>query len=213
MPAASLSWKQPEYWEAAKRHILAHDAVLGKIITAYGQEQLRSRGDAFETLARAIVGQQISVKAAESVWRKLEQGIGHVSPETVHSASAELLRSLGLSSQKTVYLNGIAEAFLQQLVMPGSWQDATDGDIIRELTALKGVGRWTAEMFLIFYLMKPDVLPLADIGLQKAIERHYNQGKKLTIHEMDTIAEPWRPYRTVATWYLWRSLDPVPVEY
>jgi DNA-3-methyladenine glycosylase II len=206
-------WVKPEYWDQAKRHLSQHDRVLRPVIETFKHEQLRSRGNAFETLARAIVGQQISVKAAESIWKKLESALGEVAPEIVQQTENEALRSLGLSSQKVLYLNTIAEGFLIGKLNPQSWHNATDEHIIKELTAVKGIGRWTAEMFLIFYLMKPDILPLADIGLQKAIEKLYNQGNKLTLQEMNGIAEPWRPYRTVATWYLWRSLDPVPVEY
>lgn len=207
------AWVKPDYWEEAKRHLCAHDTVLQPVIGQFRHEQLRSRGNAFETLARAIVGQQISVKAAESIWKRLENALGGVVPETVQGTDKETLRSLGLSSQKILYLNIIAEAFETGRLDPKSWHTMQDEDIIKQLTAIKGIGRWTAEMFLIFYLMKPDVLPLADIGLQKAIEKLYNNGKKLTPREMDVIAQPWRPYRTVATWYLWRSLDPVAVEY
>lgn len=213
MNTASSCWKSSPYWEDAKQYLIKHDPVLAPLIQAFSHEQLRSRENAFETLARAIVGQQISVKAADSIWNKLEHALGALTPAIVQATQREKLRDLGLSSQKSLYLQLIAEALLTHKWDMRHWHESTDEYIIKELTSLKGIGRWTAEMFLIFYLMKPDVLPLADIGLQKAIQKLYHHGEKLTLHEMYTIAEPWRPYRTVATWYLWRSLDPVPVTY
>lgn len=203
----------PAYWEEAKSHLSKQDHVMGAIITQYQGEYLQSRGNAFETLARAVTGQQISVKAADSIWKRLEAALGNVTPSTFWEYTEEELHNFGFSRQKILYLRGIAEHFQQGNVTVDNWHDAPDHHVIKELTAIKGIGQWTAEMFLIFYLLKPDVLPLADIGLQKAIMKHYNGGDTLTIHAMQALAEPWRPYRTVATWYLWRSLDPVPVEY
>lgn len=203
----------PSYWKEAKDYLYEKDKVLQVIINKYQGETLRCRGNAYETLARAIVGQQISVKAADSIWKKLEAQLEGIEPVHFYACPDEDLRGLGLSKQKILYLKTIAAHFLEGKVEPETWKVKEDAVIKRELTAIKGIGPWTAEMFLIFYLLKPDVLPLADIGLQKAIMRHYNGGQVLTMHEMQTLAEPWRPYRTVATWYLWRSLDPVPVEY
>lgn len=203
----------PHYWEAAKLHLSQRDNVLGKIINEYHGEALTIRGDAFFTLARSIVGQQISVKAADSVWRKLENTFSPLSPEAIISASEEALRACGLSSSKVRYLKGLSAYFIENLQGIKNWQKLPDSEIIKELTQLSGIGKWTAEMFMIFYLARPDILPLADIGLQKAVFRHYNNSEKLKLSEIEKIAENWQPYRTVATWYLWRSLDPVPVEY
>ncbi len=203
--------KKPAYWEDARKSLAKKDRTLAKVIRQYEGETLASRGSAFFSLARAIVGQQISVKAADSVWRKLEAALGQMLPDTVSALGDETLRACGLSRQKVLYLKELAQFFLSN---PGNaWHRQNDEEVIRTLVSIKGIGRWSAEMFLIFHLMRPDVFPAADIGLQKAIERHYNAGVKMPLADMKKLAETWRPYRTVATWYLWRSLDPVPVEY
>ncbi len=203
--------KQPQYWETAKKILSQKDRKLADVIAQYKGEALMSRGSAFFSLARAIVGQQISVKAAESVWQKLEAGIGRVLPPDVLAASEEQLRACGLSRQKAIYLKELSMFFTHN---PDSkWHLKNDEEVIETLVSIKGIGKWSAEMFLIFHLMRPDVFPIADLGLQKAIERRYGNGKKMTVPAMKRLAEKWKPYRTVATWYLWRSLDPVPVEY
>ncbi len=203
----------PEYWHIAKTHLSKKDKTLKKIIAAYEGELMVTRGDAFFTLARAIVGQQISVKAADSVWKKLVAALGSITPENVANAGSDILRPCGLSNSKVIYLHALAEHFLQNKKRIKHWPKMTDEEIIAELTSVKGIGRWTAEMFLIFYLARPDVLPLADLGMLKAIYRHYNQSDKMTLADVKALSERWRPYRSVATWYLWRSLDPVPVSY
>lgn len=203
----------PAYWNEAKAHLSKKDKKLGKIIASYDGEMMVTRGDHFYTLARAIVGQQISVKAADSVWKKLEAALGKVTPENAANCPAEILRPCGLSGSKVIYLNALAEHFLQNKSVIKNWPKMSDDEIIAELTSIKGIGRWSAEMFLIFHLARPDVLPVGDIGLLKAIYKHYNKGEKLPLHEVRRLAQRWRPYRSVATWYLWRSLDPVPVSY
>ncbi|HEU5047619.1 MAG TPA: hypothetical protein VFT64_07240 [Rickettsiales bacterium] len=208
----SLSAPIPDYWDEAKAFLAKKDKVLAGIMAQYEGEALASRGSAFFSLARAIVGQQISVKAAESVWKKLETGLGGaVTPELVLKRDDETLRSFGLSRSKVLYLKELSQFFLNN---PGNdWHAKNDEEVIETLVSIKGIGKWSAEMFLIFHLMRPDVFPLADIGLQKAVELHYGKGKKLTLADIRKRSEKWRPYRTVATWYLWRSLDPVAVEY
>lgn len=205
----------PEYWEEAKVYLSEKDRILQPIIDTFKGESLHSRGDAFETLARSITGQQISVKAADSIWNRMEGALSGISPQAFIEVEDDILKETGLSGRKISYLNGIAEHFVAGKIPYQEWQE-TDTDEItikNTLTAIKGIGPWTAEMFMMFYLLKPDILPLADIGLQKGIQKLYGGDEPLTIHEMQAIAEPWRPYRTVATWYLWRSLDPVPVVY
>lgn len=197
----------PEYWDKAREHLSRRDKKLGRVISAYEGEFLAAKGDAFGTLARAVVGQQISVKAADTVWRRFEEMLVKVNPESVGKAAEEALRGVGLSRQKVVYLRSLAEYFAGA---GPDFRSLGDEEAIRELCAIKGIGRWTAEMFLIFHLERPDVLPIADIGLLKACERLYGISEKNAVIER---AEKWRPYRSVATWYLWRSLDPVPVEY
>lgn len=203
----------PHYWDAAKKHLILHDRILGRIVSSYHGETLNVRGDAFYTLARSIVGQQISVKAADSVWQKLEALLQNIEPKNLLAASEENLRECGLSGQKIRYLQGIAEHFIASDAHIKNWHRLPDEEILAELTSLSGIGRWTAEMFMIFHLARPDVLPLADIGLQKAIFRHYNNNQKMPLSEIFELSQKWKPYRSVATWYLWRSLDPVPVAY
>lgn len=203
----------PHYWNDAKKHLLISDKILGKIISSYHGEMLTLRGDAFYTLSRSIIGQQISVKAADTVWGRLVNQLGDITPKNAIKASETTLRECGLSAQKVRYLHGLAAHFIENEAHIKNWNKLSDEEIIKELTSLNGIGRWTAEMFMIFHLARPDVLPLADIGLQKAIFRHYNNSEKMTLAEIFEIGQKWKPYRSVATWYLWRSLDPVPVSY
>ena len=203
----------PDYWNKAKKHLILNDKILGKIISHYHGEILTVRGDAFYTLARSIIGQQISVKAADTVWQRLEIQLVSVTPKAAIKTSEISLRECGLSAQKVRYLQGLAEYFIENDIHIKDWQILSDEEIFTELTALNGIGRWTAEMFMIFHLARPDILPLADIGLQKAIFRNYNNEQKMTLAEIFELSQRWKPYRSVATWYLWRSLDPVPVAY
>lgn len=203
----------PPYWKQATRELAARDAVLKRLIARHRGFALMSRGDAFCTLARAIVGQQISVKAAQSIWDRLLAELAAVTPGRIACASAPLLKSCGLSGKKVEYLQDIARRFASGALDAGRWHALDDEALVGELVGIKGVGRWTAEMFLIFYMARPDVLPLDDIGLQRAISLHYNRGRPLSVPGMRRIARPWAPWRSVATWYLWRSLDPMPVEY
>ncbi len=203
----------PDYWPQAIEYLGANDPVLGRIIADYPSEGLVCREDAFATLARAIVGQQISVKAAAAVWERFASAIGDVEPEAVHRGENQALAGCGLSRQKLRYLKDLAGKFVAGAIDPDCWSAMDDDTVIAELTQVKGIGRWTAEMFLIFHLMRPDVLPLDDIGLQRAMGLHYVGEGKLDKSEMTGIARRWQPWRSVATWYLWRSLDPLPVEY
>jgi DNA-3-methyladenine glycosylase II len=203
----------PEYWEHATQELSARDAVLCALAARCEGLALGSRGDAFSTLARAIVGQQISVKAAQSVWARLVAELTVVTPAAIGAADLEQLRRCGLSAQKSGYLLDLAMRFRSGLLDPRRWPLLDDETLIRELTQVKGIGRWTAEMFLIFHLARPDVLPLDDLGLQRAMRLNYNRGRPLTRSRMERIARPWAPWRSVATWYLWRSLDPVPLQY
>ncbi|QJR15458.1 DNA-3-methyladenine glycosylase family protein [Usitatibacter palustris] len=203
----------PRYWTEAKLALAKRDKVLRKIMKAHPDASLRSRGDAFQTLARSIVGQQISVKAAQSVWDRFAASVGTVTPELVVIHADEALRTCGLSRAKAVYVKDLAHHFHAGLLNPRRWPRMGDEKIIEDLVRVKGIGRWSAEMFLLFHLMRPDVLPVGDLGLQRAMEKLYNGGDPLTRDEMREIGAPWRPYSTVATWYLWRSLDPVAVEY
>ena len=205
--------KTPAYWKRATLELGAADPVMAALILRYKGLTLSSRGDAFQTLARSIIGQQISVKAAQSVWERFAAAVGDMQPGRVLRLSVEELRGCGLSGQKVSYLRDLSARFAEGAIDVGRWHDMDDEALIDELTEVKGIGRWTAEMFLIFYLTRPDVFPLADIGLQRAMELHYNKGRKLSDRRITTLGRLWSPWRSVATWYLWRSLDPVPVEY
>ena len=207
----------PEYWDEACKHLGKRDRVMRKLIPQFGEGRLQSRGDAFTTLARSIVGQQISVKAAQSVWERFAAAVGgpatHLSPAQVGAMPVDTIRAAGLSARKGEYLLDLAAHFESGSVHVAQWQQMDDEAIIEELVAIRGIGRWTAEMFLIFHELRADVFPVDDIGLQRAIAVHYNAGDRLPPAAMRELAVGWRPYRSVATWYLWRSLDPVPVEY
>jgi len=203
----------PSYWSEAVAHLSDRDAVLARIIAAYPSEHLIARDDPFGTLARSIVGQQISVKAAASVWERLERTLGAVTAARVSAADEATLRDCGLSRSKMRYLGDLADQFLSGAIDPARWAGQDDEAVVAALTRVKGIGRWTAEMLLIFHLLRPDVLPLADIGLQRAVARHYADDDRPDAEEITRIARPWRPWRSVATWYLWRSLDPLPVSY
>lgn len=203
----------PAYWDEAKAHLIKRDKTLKKIITNYEGEALQLRGDGFKTLARSIVGQQISVKAADSVWKKFLMVVGEAKPEIVAKTDATLLRAAGLSTSKVVYMHALANHFLENKKLIKRWPDMEDEDIIKELTSIKGIGQWTAEMFLIFGLGRPDVFPVADLGLLKGIYRHYNNSEKMPLDAVRAVGEKWRPYRSMGTWYMWRALDPVPVGY
>jgi DNA-3-methyladenine glycosylase II len=205
--------KSPAYWTRAKRELAARDPVIGKIAAASGRLTLRSRGDAFSTLARSIVGQQISVKAADSVWKKLTLALPAMQPAGVQQLDDDALRACGLSRSKVIYLQDLAHHFSNGLLAPAEWPRMSDDDLIEHLTQVRGIGRWTAEMFLIFYMMRPDVFPLGDLGLQRAMSLHYNRGRPLGVRKLAQLNNLWQPWRSVATWYMWRSLDPIPVEY
>ena len=203
----------PDYWQQAGTALAQNDAVMAAIIAACGDETLVSRGDPFGTLLRSIVGQQISVRAADSIWARFVAALPALTPEAVRVASAETLRACGLSARKVEYIADLARHFVDGKIQPARWAAMGDAEIIAELTAVRGIGVWTAEMLLIFNQLRPDVWPLDDIGLQKAVAQHYFSGERPTRRQLVARGEHWRPWRSVATWYLWRSLDPLPVEY
>ena len=203
----------PEYCAEACAHLARRDRVMKKLIPQFGNAILESRGDAFVTLARSIVGQQISVKAAQSVWDKFAKLSRRLTPAQVLKLKVDDMRAAGLSARKVEYLVDLALHFDSGDVSVKSWAQMDDEAIIEELVAIRGIGRWTAEMFLIFHLMRPNVLPLDDVGLINGISRNYFSGEPVSRSDAREVAAAWQPYCTVATWYIWRSLDPVPVAY
>jgi DNA-3-methyladenine glycosylase II len=205
--------KKPFFWTTAKKELKKKDKKLGKLIDSYPTDFLFSKSDPFLTLSRSIVGQQISVKAAQSVWDKLVSKVKRVTPEKINKTNSNTLKSVGLSRQKVLYLKNLSQAFINKKLKIESWSKMHDEEIICELTKIKGIGRWTAEMFLIFNLCRADVFPLDDVGMIKGLCRIYDLKYPIKKKELIQIGDKWRPYRSVATWYLWRSLDPIPVEY
>jgi len=203
----------PDYWEDACKHLMKKDRVMKRLIPQHGDACLQTRGDAFTTLARSIVGQQISVKAAQSVWERFVALPKKMTPANVLKLKVDDMRAAGLSARKVEYLVDLALHFDNGLVQVDDWAEMDDESIIAELVDIRGIGRWTAEMFLIFHLMRPNVLPLDDLGLINGISRNYFSGEAVSRSDAREVAAAWAPYCSVATWYIWRSLDPVPVEY
>jgi DNA-3-methyladenine glycosylase II len=202
---------KPEYWDKAKRALARKDPVMAAIMKRHPKVFMMRRGEAFMTLARAICGQQISVKAAQSVWNRIVVCLDEkITPEAVIAKDRKKLRACGLSDRKTEYIADLAQHFVDGKIHERRWPEMDDEAIIAELVDVRGIGRWTAEMFLMFNLLRPDVFPLDDLGLQKALRLSY---RKKSLRSMKALGETWRPWRSVATWYLWRSLDPLPVEY
>jgi len=212
---------KPAYWNEATKALSRRDPILRRLIRSYPGIHLKRRSDAFTTLARAIVGQQISVKAADAIWGRFTALVSsaparpfpRLLPPAVAAAEMVALRRCGLSQRKAEYLVDLAAHFASGRLDPRHWQALDDETLIEALVDVKGIGRWTAEMFLIFHELRADVLPVDDIGLQRAIAIHFNEGERLPREAMFAVADLWRPWRSVATWYLWRSLDPIPVEY
>ncbi|MDD2711622.1 MAG: DNA-3-methyladenine glycosylase 2 family protein [Simplicispira sp.] len=203
----------PGYWAEARKHLMRKDRVMKRLIPQLGEATLQSRGDAFTTLARSIVGQQISVKAAQTVWDRFAALPAAMVPAQVLQLKLEDMRAAGLSARKADYLVDLAQHFDAGKLHVESWQGMDDEAIIAELVAIRGVGRWTAEMFLIFHLLRPNVLPLDDVGLINGISRNYFSGDPVSRSEAREVAEAWKPWCSVATWYIWRSLAPLPVAY
>lgn len=210
---SALEILRPDYWAEACADLMKRDRILRKIIPLYGPAQLASRGAPFVTLARSIVGQQISVKAAQSVWDRLITACPSFAPASVLQCLPADLAACGLSKRKTEYIFDLAGHFQSGAVHADQWAEMDDEAVIEELTQIRGIGRWTAEMFLMFNLLRPNVLPLDDLGLIKAISLNYFSGEPVTRSEAREVSANWAPWRTVATWYMWRSLDPIPVEY
>ena len=205
--------KKPIFWEKAKKYLISKDKKLGNIIKSYPKDFLFSKSDPFYTLSRSIVGQQISVKAAQAVWDNFEKKAKIIKPRKVYNMHFMTLKSCGLSRQKITYLKSLSEAFIDKKIKPLKWYNYSDSEIIDELVQIKGIGRWTAEMYLIFNLCRPDVFPADDLGLIKGICNCYNIKYPIERDEAIKMSAKWKPYRSVATWYFWRSLDPIPVEY
>jgi DNA-3-methyladenine glycosylase II len=209
MPTKKL--QSPSYWQQAISELAAKDTALAAIIAQVGDHCLVSRGEPFETLLRSIVGQQISVKAAASIWLKVQACIVKATPEQVLAQSVEALRACGLSGKKVEYMQDLSRHFQAGTVNPKRWAALDDEALIKELIQVNGIGRWTAEMVLMFNALRPDVFPVDDLAIRKVMCQQYGftddkDGKKL----MAAKAQQWVPWRSVASWLLWRSLDLTP---
>ncbi|MBN3781121.1 MULTISPECIES: DNA-3-methyladenine glycosylase family protein [Burkholderia] len=198
---------RPAYWDKACADLVKRDRILKKLIPKFGPAHLVKRGDPFVTLARSVVGQQISVPSAQSLWARIGDACPKLAPQPVIRLGAEKLIACGLSKRKTEYILDLAQHFVSGALHVDKWTSMDDEDVIAELTQIRGISRWTAEMFLIFNLSRPDVLPLDDPGLIRAISVNYFSGEPVTRSEAREVAANWEPWRTVATWYMWRSLD------
>ena len=204
---------RPGYWDDACKHLARKDRVMKRLIAGSDGAFLQTRGDPFSTLARSIVGQQISVKAAQTVWDRFALLPRKVTPANVLKLKVDDMRAAGLSARKVEYLVDLSLHFDNGAIEVSAWEAMDDEAIIADLVAIRGIGRWTAEMFLIFHLMRPNVLPLDDVGLINGISKNYFSGDCVSRSDAREVANAWAPYCSVATWYIWRSLDPLPVEY
>lgn len=210
---ASPDLATPAYWAEACKHLVKKDRVMKRLIPQFGDAALQTRRDAFTTLARSIVGQQSSVKAAQAVWERFAALSRTLSPAHVLKLKVDDMRAAGLSARKIDYLVDLALHFDNGKLHVKDWESMDDEAIIAELVAIRGIGRWTAEMFLMFHLLRPNVLPLDDVGLINGISLNYFSGEPVSRSEAREVAEAWAPWRSVATWYMWRSLEPLPVAY
>jgi DNA-3-methyladenine glycosylase II len=203
----------PDFWEDACKHLMKKDRVMKRLIPQFKDSSLQTRGDAFVTLARSIVGQQISVKAAQTVWDRFAVLPKKMTPRNVLKLKVDDMRAAGLSARKVEYLVDLSLNFDNNSLTLQRWDAMEDEEIIAQLVAIRGIGRWTAEMFLIFHMLRPNVLPLDDVGLINGISRNYFSGEAVSRSDAREVAAAWAPYCSVATWYIWRSLDPAPVAY
>jgi DNA-3-methyladenine glycosylase II len=202
----------PPYWAEAKAELMKRDRIMKKLIPQFGDMHLVGHPDPFTTLARSVVAQQVTAKAADAAWAKLLVLCPKITPSQVVKAGAEKLAGCGLSKRKTEYILDLADSFKAKRVHADLWSEMDDEAVIAELVQIRGITRWTAEMFLIFNLLRPNVLPLDDPGLIQGISQNYFSGEPVSRSDAREVSANWEPWRTVATWYLWRSLDPVPVK-
>lgn len=220
IPSSETAFPQPidppRYWNRACRELSDGDPVLRRLIETHRREVLRGSGDAFQTIVNAVVGQQISVAAAAGISGRLAEAFPDCTAAALAAAEPSALREVGLSARKAEYIVGIAEAFADGRIDPATWRTLGDAEVHASLTALRGVGPWTADMMLIFHAHRPDVLPLGDLGLVNTAARLYGWEHEKPVGRQELLgshAEKWRPWRTVATWYIWCDLDSDPVIY
>lgn len=202
----------PPYWEEAKAELMKRDRIMNRLIPQFGDLHLVGHDDPFTTLARAIVNQQVTTQVANTAWARLLETCPKFNPAAVQKAGAATLAGCGLSKRKAEYILDLADHFKNKKVHAAQWAQMDDEAVIAELVQIRGITRWTAEMFLIFNLLRPNVLPLDDSRLIAGISQNYFSGEPVSRSDAREVSANWEPFRTVATWYLWRSLDPVPVK-
>tara|TARA_B100000405_G_scaffold289461_1_gene238851 strand:- start:236 stop:847 length:612 start_codon:yes stop_codon:yes gene_type:complete len=199
---------KPQWWDEAVE-FLSNDEVLAPIVKQYQGGSLEGKGDLFATFVNSIVGQQISVIAAESIWNRLNEMVGEITPSQVCSFTHAEIAGCGLTKSKASYILGVAQN-PEDFLSP-KWDEMTDAEVHKHFVSFRGIGPWTAEMLMIFSLLRPDVFSIGDIGLVKAVKMLVPEAE--TKEQVLEVANRWKPYRTAACWYLWRMLDPVPVAY
>lgn len=210
----SIAAIRPDYWNDAREHLIKRDRILRKLIPAYGDECIQACQTPFVTLTRIIIGQQISLALGRSLWARLVDACGGLpTAQRVLDYDEDALHQLGLSRRKAQYILELARHCAASGIDASRWALMEDAAVVAELCAIRGVGRWTAEMFLIFNLRRPNILPLDDTALLRAISHHYFSGEPVSRFEAREVAQAWAPWRTVASWYLWRSMDAAAVEY
>ncbi|HIG09650.1 MAG TPA: DNA-3-methyladenine glycosylase 2 family protein [Alphaproteobacteria bacterium] len=205
--------KKADWWEQAVFYLSDNDPIMKNIINNHNEDYLQSRDDPFNALCRTIIGQQISVKAAASIWNKFATGTKNINPKNVIKCGNNNIRKCGISNKKVEYIIGLSNFFIKNPDSVNLWKKMDDKSIIKELCQLKGIGPWSAEIFLMFCLLRPDVLPLGDLGLRRAVGKNYLNTFDPTYEEVEKVAKKWIPYRSAATWFLWKSIDPIPVAY
>jgi DNA-3-methyladenine glycosylase II len=220
-PARERGMK-PRWWDEAAAELARRDRVMRRLVRRYPGASLKRRSDAFTALARAITGQQISVKAADAIWRRfvasaapeqVRRAFPKLDPARVVALAPEAFRAIGFSERKSMYVRDLAAHFVSGKLDPRGWKRLDDEALVAALVDVRGIGRWTAEMFLMFHELRPDVFPVDDLGLRKAVVQHYGGGEPMSLDAIRSVGELWRPWRSAATWYLWRALDPVAIEY
>ena len=206
--------KPPKYWHKAKISLSKRDPILKKIIKQYNKGHLTTRNNPFFSLCRTIVGQQISIKAADTIWNRLEAKCKKkIIPQKIIKLKVTSMKKAGLSRQKISYLKNIAKSFKNKSFDVSSLKKMDDVSAIDHITQLKGLGIWSAQMFLMFNLNRPDIFPTKDIGLIRAISKNYKKRYPPSEKFLNKISNLHSGYRTVFTWYMWRSIDPTDVEY
>ena len=206
--------KRPKYWNSAVKYLSQKDPVMKKLISQYKDKTLTTRKDIFYSLCKSIIGQQISVQAANSVFKKFEKVCnGKINPKKINKLRPTILKRCGLSRQKVKGIKELAVKFENKSFDPKKIKSMTDEEAIIYLSSLRQIGRWSAEMILLFTLNRPDIWPIQDIGLLRSISNNYKKKYFPPKKFVERLRKKFSPYCSVATWYLWRSIDPEPIQY